>query len=488
MVSDAPCEQSMAWISVMREAGGYRMWYNSVQGDRRGMRVSYAESDDGLTWRRPALDLLEVEGRSDHNILFEGGRDGNSPEMGGVFRDPAAEPGEEYKMVYAEWIDRRLFDAGQPSNGAMRGACSGDGIRWQRYRENFTNYYPDSQNAAAWDPALGKYVCYHRRLANFAGLDAGTLQVEPQRRGRSVVRLESGDFRTWSNPEPAIMPDLEDGLNTDVYNSAYSRHPDTDHAHYMFPSFYRHYEGAFEVQALTSRDNRTWARPCRDTFIPLGTPGEFDCYIISVAPGIVPVDGDTWALYYRSGDGPPRRLPARRARLRAGKQGGSGHLRQGPGRRYRGERRRGAFLAPPPCLRGERTGRSTPSRPGRTPRSACSWSPPKPTIRSGGTASKAASRSGRTGSISGCAGTGTPLSGAPYPGNRCASTSASARCGSTPSSSSTEGRHPPGAGLGLTHRAGRFLPAVDRIAAHGIPFPRPHMRTPWANRHFGPCC
>ncbi len=304
MVSDAPFEQSMAWISVMREAGGYRMWYNSSQSDRRGMRVSYAESDDGLTWRRPVLNLLEVDGCRDHNIVFEGGRDGSSPEMGSVFRDPAAEPGEEYKMVYAEWIDRRLFAAGQPSNGAMRGACSSDGIHWQRYRENFTTYYPDSQNAATWDPTLGRYVCYHRRLAGFAGLDAGPLQVEPQRRGRSVVRLDSDDFRTWSNPEPAIVPDLEDGLNTDVYNSAYSRHPDNDNAHYMFPSFYRHFEGTFEVQALTSRDNRSWARPCRDTFIALGVPGEFDCYIISVAPGIVPVDGDTWALYYRSGDGP----------------------------------------------------------------------------------------------------------------------------------------------------------------------------------------
>ena len=304
MVSDAPFERSMAWVCVMRESGGYRMWYNSSQGDRRGMRVSYAESDDGLTWRRPALNLLEVEGCRDHNIVFEGGRDGNTPEMGSVFRDPAAEPGEEYKMVYADWIDRRLFDAGQPSNGALRGACSGDGLRWQRYRENLTNYYPDSQNTAAWDPTLGKYVCYHRRAAGFAGLKAGPLRVEPQRRGRAVMRMESDDFRTWSSPEAAIVPDLEDGLDTDIYNSAYSRHPENDNAHYMFPSFYRHYEGTFEVQVLTSRDNRSWARPCRDTFIPLGGPGEFDCYIISVAPGIVPAGDATWALYYRSGDGP----------------------------------------------------------------------------------------------------------------------------------------------------------------------------------------
>ena len=304
MVSDAPCETSMAWLCVLREDGLFRMWYNSAQSDRRGMRVSYAESDDGLEWRRPALNALELKGCRDHNIVFEGGRDGNSAEFGNVFRDPVAQPGEEYKMVYTDWIDRRLFAASETSNGALRGACSPDGIHWQRYRENFTNHYADSQNVAMWDPTLECYVSYHRGLRTFAGLDAGSLQVASQRRGRAVVRLESTDFRLWSAPEVALLPDLQDGMNTDIYNSAYSRHPNNPHAHYLFPSFYRHFEGTFEVQALTSRDNKTWARPCRDTFIPLGAAGEFDCYIISVAPGLVAIDDDTWALYYRSGDGP----------------------------------------------------------------------------------------------------------------------------------------------------------------------------------------
>ena len=346
---------------------------------------------------RPALNLLEVEGCSDHNIVFEGGRDGNSPEMGGVFRDPAAEPGEEYKMVYAEWIDRRLFDAGQPSNGAMRGACSGDGVHWQRYRENFTTYYPDSQNAASWDPSLGRYVCYHRRLAGFAGLDAGSLQVEPQRRGRSVVRLESEDFRTWSHPEPAIVPDLEDGLNTDVYNSAYSRHPDNDNAHYMFPSFYRHFQGTFEVQALTSRDNRAWARPCRDAFIPLGAPGEFDCYIISVSPRhrpgrrrhlgpLLPLGGRP----PRQAAGPSSSTTSRRAGWGGSPSAGTGWSasREAPGA--------GSSRCGPWHSRGAGWS-STPGRPGPTRKSACSWYLPKPTIRSPGTPSKTASRCGEDG-------------------------------------------------------------------------------------------
>jgi hypothetical protein len=297
----------MAWMSLLREKDLYRMWYNSSHADRRGLRVSYAESADGIDWHRPNLGLVEVDGSKENNVVFEGGYGGNSPELGNVFYDPQAEPGETYKMLYSDWIDGELFEARPPGveyNGALRGASSPDGIRWKRYSKNFWVNYADSQNVACWDPNLDKYVMYHRTGCPFAGLEAGAIRVQPQPRGRAVGRMESDGYFYWSNSKPVLVPDMEDGLNTDIYNSAYGRHPDNENVHYLFPSFYRHYEGTFEVQVCTSRDNIQWQRPCRDTFIPLGAPGEFDCFIISVAPGFIPVDDQTWALYYRSGDGP----------------------------------------------------------------------------------------------------------------------------------------------------------------------------------------
>lgn len=309
--ADEPWETGSAWVCVLREngdGGRYRLWYNSYHADRRGLRVSYAESEDGVHFAKLRVGLVDVGGARDHNVVFAGGFGGVSPELGNVFRDPNAAPGEEYKLVYADWHGAYALDlpwqAGTAANGTLRGASSPDGLRWTRYFENFLGRYPDSQNVACWDPTLGKYVAYHRTHSRFAGLDTGGVRIRPQPRGRAVGRIESDDFRQWSPTEVALAADVDDGLNTDVYNSAYSRHPDNPHAHYLFPSFYRHYEGTFEVQVAISRDNRTWARPCRDTFIPLGAPGEFDCFIISVAPAFVPVDGDTWALYYRSGDGP----------------------------------------------------------------------------------------------------------------------------------------------------------------------------------------
>lgn len=303
---EAPWEASSAWVSVMRDGGRYRMWYNSGHRDHRGLLVSYAESEDGLHFERKKLGLIELGGSKDNNIVFAGGLNGVSPEMGNVFIDPDAPEDERYKMIYTDWEGQHVFEQPFTHNvGMLRGAASPDGLHWQRYYDNFIGKYCDSQNAACWDPDLGRFVAYHRTIGRHGDLETGDLKVDAERRGRAVGRLESRDFRNWESTGVALQADFHDGLNVDVYNSAYSRYPDAAHAHFLFPSFYCHYEGTFQVKVCTSRDNRTWFRPTRETFIPLGERGAFDSFIISVAPGFVPV-GNDYALYYRSGDGPHR--------------------------------------------------------------------------------------------------------------------------------------------------------------------------------------
>ena len=302
---EAPWEQSSAWVSVMKDGGRYRMWYNSGHQDHRGLVVSYAESEDGLHFERQKLDLIEFQGSTDNNIVFTGGLNGISPEMGNVFIDPEAPPDERYKMIYTDWEGPHIFEQPFTHNvGVLRGAASPDGLHWQRYYDNFFGKYCDSQNSACWDPDLDRFVAYHRIIGRQGSLEVGDFKVEAERRGRAVGRLESRDFRNWDSTGIALQADFHDGLNVDIYNSAYSRYPNAAHAHFLFPSFYYHYEGTFHPQVCTSRDNRTWSRPTRETFIPLGERGEFDCFIVSVAPGFVPVDDDHLALYYRSGNSP----------------------------------------------------------------------------------------------------------------------------------------------------------------------------------------
>jgi hypothetical protein len=208
-------------------------------------------------------------------------------------------------MVYSDWEGPHIYDLPFTHNvGVLRGAASPDGIRWKRYYDNFYGRYCDSQNVACWDETLGRYVIYHRSFSDYGGVQAGRFAIAPTRRGRAVGRMESGDFRQWTASEVALAPDFADGLNVDIYNSAYARYPGAQQCHFLFPSFYHRYEGSFQVQVCVSRDNRHWLRPARTTFVPLGEPGSFDSYIISVAPGLVPLDHDHYALYYRSGDMP----------------------------------------------------------------------------------------------------------------------------------------------------------------------------------------
>ncbi|MSR83871.1 MAG: hypothetical protein EXS58_13275 [Candidatus Latescibacteria bacterium] len=301
---EAPWETSSAWVSVMRDGGIYRMWYNSGQEGHRGLVVSYAESEDGLHFIRKRLGLVEFKGTLDNNMVFTGGLNGVSPEMGNVFLDPGAPQDERYKMIYTDWEGQHIFDQPFTHNvGMLRGAASPDGLRWERYYDNFTHKYCDSQNAACWDLTLGMYVAYHRTSGHYGSLEAGGFKVEAEGRGRAIGRLESRDFRNWQSTGIALQGDFEDGLNCDIYNSGYSPYPGAAHAHFLFPSFYNHYEGKFEVRVCTSRDNRNWFRPTRQALVPLGERGAFDCFIISISPGFVPVDRDHYALYYRAGNG-----------------------------------------------------------------------------------------------------------------------------------------------------------------------------------------
>lgn len=294
-----PWEDTTAWFCVLHDGGLFRMWYSANKQPRKGLFVCYAESDDGLTWRKPILNLIEMNGSKRNNIVYTGGPGAWHVELGNVFRDSSAKPEERYKMIYPTWL-------GAPGeDGVTLGAYSSDGLHWTRSRNIFVARYCDSQNVATYDSLLGKYVAYVRWGGeSYGALGIGERPVRGASRGRSVGRMESNDYAYWSSPELVLTPDFEDGLNVQFYGPAYSRYPEADTAHFMFPPAYHQREGTFLTQVAVSRDNRTWLRPTRETFIPLGPPGSFDQFIISVSPGFLPAGKDQYALYYRSGNGP----------------------------------------------------------------------------------------------------------------------------------------------------------------------------------------
>ncbi len=89
--------------TVLFDEGKYRMWYYAVGREDTEQRltigpVCYAESDDGIEWRRPNLKQREYKGSLDNNALD---LPGDSMYGGHVIKDATEpDPQQRYKMVY----------------------------------------------------------------------------------------------------------------------------------------------------------------------------------------------------------------------------------------------------------------------------------------------------------------------------------------------------------------------------------------------------
>ena len=66
------------------------MWYDASSFESRN--VCYAESDDGVHWRRPVCNVVEFEGSKENNIVLKNA-------VGAVFLDEHGKPDERFKFV-----------------------------------------------------------------------------------------------------------------------------------------------------------------------------------------------------------------------------------------------------------------------------------------------------------------------------------------------------------------------------------------------------
>lgn len=297
--------------------GGYRMWYGSrplqespTQRDGRapGLRgngfdvVLYAESTDGLTWRKPAIDRQAYDGRTGTNIIY----DLHSPSV--LLDRRESDPSRRYKML-----------------GTFRGkyyaAYSADGLAWQDFPKNPVLDHSDTITLSQ-DPFTGEFLAFHKKPA--------TVRGHPRR----VVWLSrSADMQTWSEPELVFAPDAHDDAwtrapqeRTEVYNMSVYPHA----AGFVgLPTIFRvtrerapdaiapgqsPVDGPIDVEFATSVDGRSWQRTSRrQAVIPRGAPGSFDAgSILGVASVPVHTPTETWVYYtaITTGHGAP--LPEKR--------------------------------------------------------------------------------------------------------------------------------------------------------------------------------
>lgn len=192
IVHDAPWEGAgSGYHTVVKDGDLYRMYYRGSklavnQGKllTGGEVYCYAESRDGITFKKPDLGLFEFAGSKQNNIIWMGVGTHNFA----AFIDSRPEcPAEaRYKAL-----------GGLASEGGLFAFQSADGVRWSLMRKEpvVTEGAFDSQNLAFWDPVAGKYRAYFRTFTG--GVTTG--KVWKPEGFRAIRTATSTNFLDWSD-------------------------------------------------------------------------------------------------------------------------------------------------------------------------------------------------------------------------------------------------------------------------------------------------
>jgi hypothetical protein len=280
--ADRPYETPTLYDSVVIKDGElYRMWYRT-SFDAPPYYTGYAESPDGICWTKPSLNLIEYNGSTNNNLLWQAGEDDGY--VLSTFKDgnPNAPETERYKAIAV-------------SKRGIVGLVSPDGIHWKYLQQEPIIVGPkgdeafDSHNIAFWDSVHGHYVAYLR------GWRGGI---------RGIRRGISTDFRHWSELE---YIDLSDSPPEHLYKNAatpYYRRPDI---YLMFPKRFlperkfdpgHSFSGLSDIVFMFSRDGLRWDRRFMEGFIRPGRDlKNWHERAIEVGSGLAPTGDGEMSLY-----------------------------------------------------------------------------------------------------------------------------------------------------------------------------------------------
>ena len=156
LVTDKPWEgSSCLYFMIFRDKNIYRMYYRGLQtGNSPAAHrevACYAESHDGITWRRPELNIVNFRGSTKNNIIWKGPGSHNFSPF--IDQRPGCPKSERLKAF-----------GGVKRDGGMLLFKSADGIHWKKVQEKavITNGAFDSANLGFWDPTINKYRAYWR--------------------------------------------------------------------------------------------------------------------------------------------------------------------------------------------------------------------------------------------------------------------------------------------------------------------------------------
>jgi len=180
---DKPWEGAFSlYTTIIKDGTLFRAFYRGVptsgHDGNKGEVTCYAESDDGIHWRKPNLGIYKIDGTWDNNVILADMAPVTHNFSPFLDKNPNALSTQRFKAL------------GGTGSGGLYAFASADGIHWDQLSEKavYTTGRFDSQNVSFWSESEQKYVCYFRTSAK-----------ENSKAFRSVGRTTSADFINWSD-------------------------------------------------------------------------------------------------------------------------------------------------------------------------------------------------------------------------------------------------------------------------------------------------
>jgi hypothetical protein len=237
------------YYTVFQDGDLYRMIYRGWQHDEK-MKAAhkevtcYAESKDGIHWKKPKLGLFEWNGSKENNIVLLSPGTHNFT----AFRDDNPKTPAESRY--------KAFGGVGSFGGGLVPFESPDCTHWKLTQNKpvITNGAFDSQNLAFWDTDRHEYRAYWRYFGNGV---------------RAVRTATSKDFIHWGNE--ADLKYHEGTPTEHLYTNAIQKYFRAPHLFIGFPTRYEPKSQQVEPILMTSRDGTLFHRYA-DAVIPRTAP------------------------------------------------------------------------------------------------------------------------------------------------------------------------------------------------------------------------
>ncbi len=300
VTGDLPDEQNAIGMygTVLRDqtTGLFRIWYTGIKP--RTM-ARYAESGDGIIWRKPVVaDERWVDVNCTNAVI-----EGQFPVV--ISDSEADDPLDRYRMFI--W------------NGRMDLFRSEDGIVWQRHPARWNPVWPIETGEGLgevpipfWDPVRQEYIAMtriwtgprpkaHERSWN---ADRGEYIKPSSGNLRMIGRGTSPDGIFWTGPDIVYNCDDLDPLASQPYEFAAwpyadrhlglvgilhsARHPDQSLANTLRLYLAWSTDGCYTWSRLSDR---------LQEFVPLGDDGDWDGGMVTQPTRLTEVDDEWWCYY-----------------------------------------------------------------------------------------------------------------------------------------------------------------------------------------------